>query len=174
MQQGKDPQRTHPHYQSKYHCYVAYFEIFSLDGNLFCVLLGPAGRTTISFHPFSLSFFICSSSEALPTCVIVWPLSACLLQSAVLRSSPRPYCSLNASLPILVDWLPSSPAPAKSSSFRTGPPVLNLLLLLRQSVLSNLLCLCFLQGSLYPEMEMFYFSWFHLWICHCVCVLLLF
>lgn len=35
-------------------------------------------------------FFFFPSSEALPTCVIVWPLSACLPQRARLCSSPRP------------------------------------------------------------------------------------
>lgn len=37
--------------------------------------------------------------EALPTCVIEWPLSACLLQSAVLCSRPRPPSPPLRSLP---------------------------------------------------------------------------
>lgn len=74
--------------------------------------------------------------------VIVWPLSACLLQSAVLQQ-PSPHPPLAR--------LPADPPNRlasllfllhKSSSFRTGPspPVLDLLLLLRQSlsVLGNL------------------------------------
>lgn len=84
---------------------------------MFCVLLGPAGRTAMFFcGPFFFVFF--PSPEALPTCVIVWPLSACLPQRARLCSSPRP-----SSLP-LAPRLPADtyrlasplPPPAKSSS----------------------------------------------------------
>lgn len=137
MQQGKDPQRTHPHYQSKYHCYIAYFEIFSLDGNLLHVLLGPAGRTTISFHPF-LSFFylfifggpanLCDSVAT--ECLSAAECSAPQQPSPLLLAQclPADPCRLASLLP--------PPTPAKSSSFRTGPPVLNLLLLLRQSLSS--------------------------------------
>lgn len=80
------------------------------------VLLGPAGRITIS----SLLCVCFCLLEALPTCVIVWPLSACLLQSAVLQQpSPPPFISLVCALPPcgpLQDWLPSS------SSSPPGPP----------------------------------------------------
>lgn len=94
----------------------------------------------------SLFVFLFFLSEALPTCVIVWPLSACLLQSAVLCSSP--HSSLLPSLPLTLClpadsyrlasllFLPSLGLQAKSSSFRTGLPVINLLLLLRQSLSS--------------------------------------
>lgn len=64
-----------------------------------------------SSSSFFVSFFLL---EALPTCVIVWPLSACLLRSAVLCSSPHPRPpppSLAASLRIPTDWLPSSSSP---------------------------------------------------------------
>lgn len=49
-----------------------------------------------SLLPF---FFVLFLLEALPTCVIVWPLSACLLQSAVLCSSPHSSLPLALCLP---------------------------------------------------------------------------
>ena len=56
------------------------------------VLLGPAGRIAIFFFILFFFFlFVFFLSEALPTCVKVWPLSACLLQRAVLCSSPHPH-----------------------------------------------------------------------------------
>lgn len=108
-----------------------------------------------------LFFFVCFFLlEALPTCVIVWPLSACLLRSAVLCSSPHPAPPFARRLPAdpfrlaSLLFLPQPPPfppglQAKSSSFRTGPPVLNLLLLLRQSLSSaTSLFVSLLQGSL--------------------------
>lgn len=77
------------------------------------VLLGPAGRTAIFFRPsrFVFVFFFCFVLlEALPTCVIVWPLSACLLQGALLCSSPHP-------TPLLAQSLPADP-------YRLSPPTL--------------------------------------------------
>lgn len=122
------------------------------------VLLGPAGRISISL---TSSFFLVCLLEALPTCVIVWPLSACLLQSAVLCGSPHPSCTLARCLPADPYRLASllfrpTPHPsglqAKSSSFRTGPHVLRLLLLLRQSLSSatstSTLSVSLLQSSL--------------------------
>lgn len=99
-------------------------------------------------RPFSLSssFLL----EALPTCVIVWPPSACLLQSADFCSSPHPpspSLSLAASLRIPTDWLPSSsprpPTPpglqAKSSSFRNWPTRIKFITTAApESVLGNL------------------------------------
>lgn len=79
---------------------------------MFCVLLGPAGRTAMFFCGPPLPPPP-TSSEALPTCVIVWPLSACLQQRARLCSSPRhppspppAYRSLDASLRTPTDSLP--------------------------------------------------------------------
>lgn len=119
------------------------------------VLLGPAGRIAIFLAPlrtsffFPLVFFICFLFEALPTCVIVWPLSACLLQSTLQQPSPPPKThppsparslppcgSLQTGFPPLPPHPPYQALQAKSSSFRTGPPVLKLLLLLRQSLSS--------------------------------------
>lgn len=128
---------------------------------MFCVLLGPAGRTAMFFcGPF---FFFFPSLEALPTCVIVWPLSACLPQRARLCSSPRHHHHHHPtpqptarSTPPCGHLQTCFSSPAKSSSFRTGPPVFNfLLLLLRQRLSSTTSSVSFLQGSLYPETEMF-------------------
>lgn len=142
---GKRPQSTHPLYQSKYHCYMTYFKIFSLGVWKTCLCSTRSCREArYLFCPFFFVFFLL---KALPTCVIVWPLSACLLQSAVLCCSPHPlplplppFPLLAASLRILQTGFPPPHIPpglqAKSSSFRTGPPVLNLLLLLRQSLSS--------------------------------------
>lgn len=127
------------------------------------VLLGSAGRIapTPAFGLFLLL-------EVLPTCVIVWPLSACLLQSAVLQQpSPPPSISHARSLPpcgpLQTSFPPlPSPFPPKSSSFRTGPPPCI------ESTIHYYYCytrvcqqpplplsppVSLLQGSLYPETE---------------------
>lgn len=76
------------------------------------VLLGPAGRIAILSPPPSTFFGLFLLLEVLPTCVIVWPLSACLLQSAVLQQpSPPPSISHARSLP------PCGPLQTSSSSF---------------------------------------------------------
>lgn len=79
------------------------------------VLRGPAGRIAISIVLF-LVFLL----EALPTCVIVWPLSACLLRSAMLCSRLFP---------------PPSPSLARllAASLRTDPYRLTSLLFLPEA-----------------------------------------
>lgn len=57
---------------------------------------------------FFLSFCL---SEALPTCMIMWPLSACLLQSV-----PEPPYSLQRLPP------PHTPSPSLGTGPRTGSP----------------------------------------------------
>lgn len=166
--------RPHPVYQSKYHCYIAYFEIFSLGVWKHSTCLCSTGssredRHLSLFFVFSGVFFVLffCLSEALPTCVKVWPLSACLLRSTLLCSSPHPILPLAHSLPpcgSLQDWLPSSSSlfglQVKSSSFRNWPTCIKISTTAApESVLSNLqlhsLSVSLLQGSLYPEMEAF-------------------
>lgn len=119
------------------------------------VLLGPAGRIAIFFHPF---FFSCSFYRR--PCQPVWKcghwVPACCREqcsAAALTPTLLLACCLPADPYKLAP--PSTPSPglqAKSSSFRTGPPVLNLLLLLRQTLSSatsnSALSVSLLQGSL--------------------------
>lgn len=166
---GKDPQSTHPHrlYQSKYHCYIAYFEIFSLRVWKRSTWLCSTGSSREDRHLRCCCFFclflfccccllsvggpanLCDSvaTECLPAAEL------CTLQ----QPSPHPSaCSLPpcGSLRTCFPPLPPPGLQAKSSSFRTGPPVLNLLLLLRQSLSSATsnstlsLSVSLLQGSL--------------------------
>lgn len=159
------------------------------------VLLGSAGRIapTPAFGLFLLL-------EVLPTCVIVWPLSACLLQSAVLQQpSPPPSISHARSLPpcgpLQTSFPPlPSPFPPKSSSFRTGPPpciestthyYYCYTRVCQQPPLPLSPPVSLLQGSLYPETEstdvlfycifpFFFFSFFFFLLELLVCILILF
>lgn len=156
------PQSTPPHtlYQSKYHCYIATLRSLALvSGNARCVhvLPGPAGRITISsvLFPF-LSIGgpanLCDSvaTECLPAaeCSAAAALTPPSLFLA--RCLPADHYRLASLLFLLL--LPPLGLQAKSSSFRTGPSVLNLLLLLRQSLSSatstSTLSVSLLQGSL--------------------------
>lgn len=191
------PQRTPPFcYQSKYHCYIATFEIIIFGVWKHSTCSCSTGSSREDRHPpLPLFFVLFLLLEVLPTCVIVWPLSACLLQSAVLQQpSPPPSISLARSLPpcgpLQTDSpLLPSPSPPKSSSFRTGPPPCiestTLLLLYyycytrvcpQQPPLPLSLPVSLLQGSLYPETEstdiLFYcifpfFFFFFYWSCWC-------
>lgn len=92
VQQGKDPKALTLFIKVNITVTWHTFKSLALvSGKRVYVLLGPAGRLAFSsvlfFFFFSPVFFL---SKALPTCVIVWPLSACLLQSAVLCCSPHP------------------------------------------------------------------------------------
>ena len=118
------------------------------------VLLGPAGRIAIFFFIlFFFFFFVFFLSEALPTCVKVPACCREQCSSAALTPTLLLACCLPADPYKLAPPSPPSPGlQAKSSSFRTGPPVLNLLLLLRQSLSSatsdSALSVSLLQGSL--------------------------
>lgn len=128
---------------------MAYFEIFSLGVWKRSTCSCSTGSSREDRHRFlSLFHFLHSLSIGGPANLCDSAATECLPAAecgALQQPSPNPTLlarSLAASLRIPTDWLPSSSLPtglqAKSSSFRTGPPVLNLLLLLRQSVLSNL------------------------------------
>lgn len=96
-------------YQSKYHCSIAYLDIFSL-----AVTLQQGGSPSLYvllfyFFVFSLGWMGGPNPNptprlpaCLPTCVIVWPLSACLPQRAVLCSSPHPLSTTPLQIP--TDW----------------------------------------------------------------------
>lgn len=112
MQLGKTPKHlSHPHhlYQSKYHCYIAYFEIFSLGvwKRSTCLCSTRSSREDHHlFRPFLLGSIggpanLCDSvaTECLPAA-----------ECSALQQ-PSPYRSLNASLRIPTDWLPSSSSP---------------------------------------------------------------
>lgn len=106
------------------------------------VLLGPAGRIAIFLVLIFLFFFFL----ALPTCVIVWPLSACLLQSAVLCSSPHPTLPLARCLPAdpyrlasLFLLLPLPRPPGQEQLFQNWPTCIKFTTTAApESVLSNL------------------------------------
>lgn len=81
-----------------------------------CCSPGGSGGGRWPFHSFlSFSWFLSSPLEALPTCVMVWSLSACLLQSAEHCSRPHPSSLAPASLRIPTDPPPPPPPPL-------GPP----------------------------------------------------
>lgn len=169
------PTHSHTHTQSTHSLFikvnitVTLRKIFSLA---VVEKLGPAGRIGIFFSSFFLFVFV--GLEALPTCVIVWPLSACLPQRAVLCSSPQPaphplrapppprHCSLDASLRIptdrlLLPYFSQASRPIAARRNCPAPCVLNLKLLLHQSLSSaNLSCsVSLLQGSPDPQTETF-------------------
>lgn len=146
MQQGKRPQSTHPLYQSKYHCYI---EIFSLGVwktlDVFMFYWIQQGGS-----PSSSSFFLsiggpanlCDSvaTECLPAAEC-----SALQQPSPPPNPPTPHSpttprslppcgSLQTGFPLLSP--PPHWPPGQEQLFRTGPPVLNLLLLLRQSLSS--------------------------------------
>lgn len=186
----KRPQRTPPLcYQSRYHCYIAAFEIFILGvwKHSTCSCSTGFSREDHPHPAFGLFLLL----EVLPTCVIVWPLSACLLQSAVLQQpSPPPSISHARSLPpcgpLQTSFPPlPSPFPPKSSSFRTGPPpciestthyYYCYTRVCQQPPLPLSPPVSLLQGSLYPETEstdvLFYcifpfFFFLFYWSCWC-------
>lgn len=113
------------------------------------VLLGPAGRIAICLRPFF--FFFCLLSIGGPANLYESVATECLSAGecgAPQQPSPHPpTCSLVRCLPAtpppphktgfpFSSSLPPLGLQAQSSSFRTGPPVLNLLLL-RQSLSST-------------------------------------
>ncbi len=120
------------------------------------VLLGPAGGIAIFFFvPFFLLHFLSIGGPA-NLCDSVatecLPAAEC---SALQQPSPHPPARSLPPCGSLQTGFPPLPSPglrAKSSSFRTGPPVINLLLLLRQSLSSatssSTLSVSLLQGSL--------------------------
>lgn len=102
--------------------------------------------------------------------------------SALQQPSPHPpTCSLVRCLPAdpyktgfpFFSSLPPLGLQAQSSSFRTGPPVLNLLLLLRQSLSSTTsnssrsLSLFCKDHFSQRWMHLMCFFWFYLWNCRC-------
>lgn len=59
-----------------------------VSGNAVCSC--PTGSSREYLAMSSVLYFGVFLKEALPTCVIVWPLSACLLQSAAALTPPSP------------------------------------------------------------------------------------
>lgn len=124
------PQSTPPPcYQSRYHCYIATFEIFILGVWKHSTCSCSTGFSREDRHPTPTPrFWVVFVVGGPANLCDVWPLSACLLQSAVLQQpSPPPSISHARSLPpcgpLQTSFPPlPSPFPPKSSSFRTGPP----------------------------------------------------
>lgn len=109
---GKRPQSTHPLYQSKYHCYMTYFKIFSLGVWKTCLCSTRSCREArYLFCPFFF-FRLLSIEGPANLCDSVatecLPAAEC---SALLQPSPPPPPSFSIArcLPAdPTDWLSSS------------------------------------------------------------------
>lgn len=152
------------------------------------VLLGPAGRIAI-FFVLLIFFLLCSTGGPANLCDSV--ATECLSAAgctALQQLSPHPTArsmppcgSLQTAPPLPTPPTHPPGLHAQSSSFRTGPPVLNLLLLLRQSLFSatsdsslalSLSCKDhFIQRWRHFSRVLVLFSWILLWICHCAFLL---